>query len=89
MLNPELETLDQLLGGDLSLAIVRQLFTSDENFLAGVHGLLAGGDVRLVTDDGSDVPNWRWRELFNDGAALTELSKLTLALTEQGATRIK
>jgi len=35
-MTPELETLDQLLGGDLSLAIVRQLYSDDEAFKRGV-----------------------------------------------------
>jgi hypothetical protein len=88
-MSPELETLDQLVGGDLSLSVVRQFFPNTPAFLRGVHGLLKSGDVRLIGANGSDIPDWRWRELFADGVALTAAAPMFLSLTEQGAMRIK
>jgi hypothetical protein len=64
--SPELETLDQLLGGDLPLAVIRTVYPDDGGFVRGMAGLLAGGDIPLLAD-GVEVPSWRWREvLFGD-----------------------
>jgi hypothetical protein len=83
----ELETLDQLQGGALSLKIIRMVYPDADHFLRGVYGLLKGGDVRLIEND-MEVPDWRWRELFIDSSAIEKLDTMTLTLTEQGAKRI-
>lgn len=88
MLSPELETLDQLVGGDLQLPIIRRLYPDTQAFMRGVLGLLSSGDVCLITNDGSNVPQWRWRELFVNGAVMNSLSDLALKITEQGIRRI-
>lgn len=88
MLSPELETLDQLVGGDLQLAIIRRLYPDAQAFMRGVLGLLSSGDVCLITNDGFDVPRWRWRELFVEGVAVEELGDLKLKITDQGARKI-
>ena len=84
----ELETLDQLAGGDLSLAIIRGLYPTAETFMQGTLGLLFSGDVRLFTNNEIEVPRWRWRQLFIDGIVLNELDKLRLKLTEQGGRKV-
>jgi hypothetical protein len=88
MLTPELETLDQLLAGDLRLAVIRELYPDDVAFLRGVLGLLNCGDACLLSDDQDEIPMWQWRQLFNEGAALKRLVELNLRITEQGARRI-
>jgi len=85
-MSPELETLDQLIGGELSLAIVRTLYSSDERFLQGTTGLLSSGDVVLVTAEGIRVPDWQIRELLNAAPSSRECFKLRL--TDQGARRM-
>lgn len=87
-MSPELETLDQLLGGDLSLTIVRNLYADAESFKRGVLGLLSSGDVRILTIDQDDVPNWRWKELFVDGMVMKELDCLRMTITAQGRRRV-
>jgi hypothetical protein len=87
-MSPELETLDQLQAGDLPLAIVRKVYPDTETFSRGILGLLSSGDVSLFTTDDMEVPRWRWRELFVDGAVMSELDRLKLAITDQGAHRI-
>jgi hypothetical protein len=87
-MSPELETLDQLQGGDLSLAIVRTVYQDEETFRRGVLGLLSSGDVSLFTTDDIEVPRWRWPGLFGGGAIIMELDRLKLAITDQGAQRI-
>jgi len=88
MLTPELETLDQLLGGDLPLTIVRKFYPDDTAFIRGVLGLLNCGDVRLFARGKPDVPQWQWRELFIEGTVLKKLGKLRLDITNQGAKRV-
>jgi hypothetical protein len=88
MWSPELETLDQLLGRDLPLSVARLLYPDDAGFVRGIHSLLSGGDVRLVADDGAEIPQWRWRSLFVDGAVFPEGDRLRLQITQQGSTRV-
>ena len=87
-MSSELETLDQLLGGNLSLKIVRMLYPDEHAFSQAVVGLLSCGDVRLLTADGAEVPRWQWKELFADGAVTVKLDQLQLQITDQGVQRI-
>ena len=87
-MSPELETLDQLLGGVLSLDVIFKLYPDREAFQPSVHGLLSAGDVRPITREGVEVPPWRWRELFIEGGVMKALDQLTLDITEQGARRV-
>ena len=84
----EIETLDQLLGGELRLSVVRQFYPSDERFCRGVLGLLQGGEVRLFDQGHAEVPSWRWRPLLERGEALPELESFTLQVTPIGAARV-
>ena len=84
----ELETLDQSLGDVLSLAIIRNIYPDTDAFRRGVFGLLTSGDVCLLTIDDTEVPSWRWRELFADGAVIKELGNMKLEITSQGVRRI-
>ena len=85
--SPEVETLDQLLGGDMLLSLIRQVFPSDERFIQGIAGLLQDGDVVLF-DEGAEVPDWMVRALFRDGEVLVSLDRYTLHLTVAGARKI-
>jgi hypothetical protein len=87
-MSPELETLDQLLRGALPLAVIRNFYPDVDTFRVGVFGLLTSGDVCLLTIDHTDVPSWRWRELFVDGTVMKELGSMNLKITAQGARRI-
>ena len=87
-MSPELETLDQLLGGALPLAVIQNIYPDLEALRLGVFGLLTSGDVCLLAIDNTDVPSWRWRELFVDGSAMKELGNMRLKITAQGARRI-
>ena len=83
--SPEMGTLDQLLGGDMPLKVIRAIFPSAAGFSRGIVGLLASRDVRLLQDS-VEVPEWRWRTLFADGADIADT--LILSLTESGAKKI-
>jgi hypothetical protein len=88
VVSPELDTLDQLQGGNLLLSVVRQEFADDQVFASSIHAMLLAGDVCLRTERGEAIPAWRWRELFSDGGWLADQSQLILELTEQGARRV-
>ena len=84
-MTPELETLDQLLGGDMALTTIRGLYPHDDACRDGILGLLRGGDVQLLGPDNLEIPRWRWPALFANDKAW---SGLVLRLTEQGLARI-
>ena len=84
-MSPELDTLDQLLGGDLPLAAVRWVYPDAARFARGLGGLLAAGDVRLVAAGGAAVPAWRWRAVL---AAYPPPPGVTVSLTPSGAARV-
>jgi hypothetical protein len=86
--SPELDTLDQLQGDDLSLGVVLRLFPDAAAFKHGVLGLISGGHVRLLTTDDKEVPPWRHRELFVDGTVMQELQHMKLRITDEGARQI-
>jgi hypothetical protein len=86
---PELETLDQLLGGELALSIIRALYADHASFARAVHALLLNRDVELLNGDGAVVPQWRWRELFVDGIIENEMPRLKLRITDRGSRRVR
>ena len=85
---PELETLDQLLGGDMKLDVIRKVWPDDERFLVGIKALVSSGDVLLLASGAAEVPKWRWRQLFDERSVLAELSSLSLRVTNQGSARV-
>jgi hypothetical protein len=87
-MSSELETLDQLEGGDLRLSVVRGFYPDDDAFNLGVLGQLSRGDVRLLTADQTEVPRWPWRELFVVGVALNELDHYVLSITDREAKKV-
>ena len=82
-MSPELETLDQLLGGSLPVPVVRDIFGDVNRFLRAVQAMLNDEEVRLVGRDGSEIPRWRIREVLT----ATE-SDARLDITARGAQRI-
>jgi len=38
--------------------------------------------------DETEIPSWRWRELFIDGSIKNELGGMRLRITKQGIRRI-
>jgi hypothetical protein len=81
-MSPELEVLDQLLGGDLPLSIIFGLFPDKSRFVTGLTGLLRDGNVRLIADCGRELPQWQWRDVL--GAPGT-WPTVRVTLTEAGA----
>ena len=86
--SPEIETLDQLLGGQMPLGVIRRLYESDDGFTRGTLALLRSGDVRLFDQSHTEVPPWRWRALFEEGQVLAALGSFALRVTETGAAKV-
>jgi len=85
---PELETLDQLLGGDMSVTVIAKLYPTPEAFRKGILALLSCGDVVLLDANGNAVPTRRWREIFPDGSDTEQLEHFRVRVTPQGAKKI-
>ena len=83
-MSPELETLDQLQGGDLPLAMIAGLYPDYDAFMRGLMGLLTCGDVRLI-HYGAEVPRHEWAAFIAD---IGSKDGPILTLTDQGAKRI-
>jgi len=81
-MSPELETLDQLQGGDMPLSVIRQVYPDQSRFARGMLGLLGAGEVQLL-ENAVEVPKWRWNAILNG-----DLVGFTVSLTNAGAARI-
>jgi hypothetical protein len=84
-MSPELETLDQLVGGDLPLRVIYDLFPDDIRFESGMSSLLRSGEIRLLAEDGAELPQWKWREVL---AVPSNWPEIRVSLTPVGAQRI-
>jgi hypothetical protein len=85
-MSPELETLDQLLGGEMPLEVFMRIYPDRPAFDRGILGLLKSGHVRLLQDR-AEVPSWQWSEIINRPLA-DQISGFYLEITEDGARQI-
>ncbi len=83
-MSPELETLDQLLGGPLTLAVVRKLHPDTRRFNVGILSMLESRGIAMVDAAGQPIPTWDRRRHLTD---LTDDSRL--AITDRGIKRIE
>lgn len=83
-MSPELETLDQLLGGDLPASVIRKLFPDNERFMTAMRAMLTAGELRLMATDGTEIPRWKWSD-----ALASRVDFVRLAITDVGARRIE
>ena len=89
MMSPELETLDQLQGGDLSLDVVRRLFADVEHFRRGITAMLNAGDLILLDQESKTLPHRKQAKIFGQSVDHSTLSSYRLSLTDAGAARIQ
>jgi hypothetical protein len=88
-MSPELETLDQLLGGDMTLGLVRAFFADGPSFVRAVTAMLQARDVRLLGSDREEVPRHQWAEvLAATGSSKEGQGAFKLSITEAGARRV-
>jgi hypothetical protein len=82
-MSPELEMLDQLLGGDLPVAVVRSFFDDDQRFVHAALVMLNAREIKLLDEDGTDIPKWKWSEILKSNAGNPRIQ-----ITDGGITRI-
>lgn len=85
MHSAELETLDQLLGGEMSLAVIREVFENNEHFERAILAMLHNQDIRLFRTDWSEIASWEWSRILGDSGSW---GSHHLSLTNQGAKRV-
>jgi hypothetical protein len=83
----ELETLDQLCGGDMPIAVIRGLFNDDEHFVRAITAMLTTGDVQLF-ENGKEIPNWDQANTLRTAIANDSQCELMISVTKQGAGRV-
>ncbi len=82
-MSPELDLLDQLLGGDLSTDVCRSIFDDDERFVHAALQMLSAGEIVLLDEDGTEIPKWKRAEILQSN---TENARVRI--TDIGAKRI-
>lgn len=87
-MSPELETLDQLLGGNLGLQVIRALFGDHKSFEGAVIAMLEAGEIRLLLSDGQEAPRWRWRDVLTMASGQVGEGECKLSITDAGVRRI-
>jgi hypothetical protein len=85
---PELEVLDQLLGGDLPLNVIAGLFPDRDRCRRAVGAMLKGGEVCILDAAGQPVPEWRYRELEYAPDIWSEGTTYRMSIADAGAKRI-
>jgi hypothetical protein len=88
MQSPELELLDQLLGGNLSLAVCRRFFNGDASFSRAVLAMLDDGTIELLRADSAKVPRWQWVTAIEESFLQTDGGDVVLSITPLGAERV-
>ena len=88
MTSPELELLDQLLGGDLPLNVIADLFPDLRRCRQAVGAMQEAGEISILDSAGQPVPMWRYRELECEPGFWAEGTLFQMTITEVGAKRI-
>ncbi|MDG3006722.1 hypothetical protein [Paludisphaera mucosa] len=86
-MSPELETLDQLLGGELPLVVVRGFFDEGERFEKAMAAMLCVGEIRLLIE-GGEIPHRRWAELLAAARDQKCPAGVWIDITDAGIQRI-
>ncbi len=86
-MSPELEVLDQLVGGEMSVAVLCRLFHGRDRFVQAVTCMVAAGEVRLTDSRSVDVPAWNWKHALQK-CLEDPADEYRLAITDAGCRRI-
>jgi len=73
-MSSELELLDQLMGGPLSLTTARKIFADERRFLHAAAAMLSDGQIRLLSEGGPEVPHWKWAEVLSGADGSLEIT---------------
>jgi hypothetical protein len=84
-MSPELEMIDQLLGGDLSLPVVRGFFPDDDRARRALANYVSKGVVLFITDKEGVLPKWKCEEMFRRLEPLEHHNEVRVSLTHKAA----
>jgi hypothetical protein len=87
-MTPEIEVLDQLLGGDLPLNVIDSLFSERSRCQRAIFEMLRSGEVTLLDPEGNNVPTWRYRDLQEQPDFWIKGTRYRIAITDKGARRV-
>jgi hypothetical protein len=87
-MTPELEVLDQLVGGDLSLAVIADLFPDQDRCRQAIGAMLKAGEVCILDAQGQALAAWRYRELEDAPDTWSKATAYRLSITDAGAKRV-
>lgn len=89
-MSPELDLLDQLLAGNMPLAVLLRLFPSIPRARHAIHAMLAGDEIRLIGTDGAELQPWQWQALSraSDSDWRRAAADLTVSLAPKAAERV-
>ena len=87
-MSPELEALDQLLGGDMPLSLVTSLFPDEAHARRAIVAMLAAGELRLLDPEGAALSLWQVSELARQPGSWRTETQHCLTLTDVGARRV-
>ncbi len=86
-MSPELETLDQLLTGDMQLLVIRKLFNDDAHFRTALMRMADAGDIELLDENDRPLPLWQSRIVL-DAIDVSALQHHRVRITSAGVNRI-
>jgi hypothetical protein len=87
-MSPELETLDQLVGGDLPATVIRDLFDNDEHFIQTMAAMLISGEIRLL-EEKNEIPSSCWRQKLALACMNASRIGIEISTTDEGCHRIR
>lgn len=87
-MSPELEVLDQLIGGDLSLDVIAGLFPEEDHCRRAVQAMLHSGYVLVLDEKGLSIPEWRYLELRDQSEIWKRGTPYRMSITDAGAKRV-
>ena len=87
-MSPELEALDQLLGGDMTLAVVASLFPDEAHARRAIAAMVAAGELRLLDAEAAALSPWQVSELERQPGSWRTDTRHRLTLTDAGARRV-
>lgn len=88
LMTPEIEVLDQLLGGDLPLNLIADLFPGRSRCQRAILAMLRNDEVSLLDPAGDPVPEWHYRELQDQPNFWIKGTRYRLTITNKGARRM-
>jgi len=88
-MTPEIEVLDQLLGGDLPLNVIAGLFPSLSLCQTALSSMVLDGQVNVLDPSGSVIPAWRLRELWAECESWRAGTEYRVTVTDEGARRVR